>query len=56
VLHRRRVRRLRLLYPAIDYTSLDQSVLFEKGQSLDGGAVLPGFVLPLNEHFAKDEP
>jgi Uma2 family endonuclease len=38
------------------FTSVDQSVVYKKGQSLDGGAVLPGFVLPLNELFAKDEP
>jgi Uma2 family endonuclease len=38
------------------YTALDQSVLIETGQSLDGGAVLPGFVLRLDELFANDEP
>ncbi|MGP0064504.1 MAG: Uma2 family endonuclease [Isosphaeraceae bacterium] len=38
------------------YTAVDQSVLMKEGQSLDGGDVLPGFVLPLNELFADDEP
>jgi Uma2 family endonuclease len=38
------------------YTAVDQSVLIKEGQSLDGGAVLPGFVLPLDELFANDEP
>jgi Uma2 family endonuclease len=38
------------------YTAVDQSVLIKEGQSLDGGAVLPGFVLPLSELFADDEP
>jgi Uma2 family endonuclease len=38
------------------YTALNQSVLIKEGQSLDGGAVLPGFVLPLSELFADDEP
>jgi Uma2 family endonuclease len=38
------------------YTAVDQSVLIKEGQSLDGGAVLPGFVLPLNELFANDGP
>ncbi len=38
------------------YTALNQSVLIKEGQSLDGGAVLPGFVLPLDELFADDEP
>jgi Uma2 family endonuclease len=38
------------------YTAIDQSVLIKEGQSLDGGAVLPGFVLPLSELFADDEP
>jgi Uma2 family endonuclease len=37
------------------YTAVDQSVLIKEGQSLDGGAVLPGFVLPLDELFANDE-
>jgi len=26
------------------------------GQTLDGGAVLPGFMLPLDELFASNEP
>ena len=38
------------------HTAVDQSVLLAEDQSLDGGAVLPGFVLPLNEQFVKDEP
>jgi Uma2 family endonuclease len=38
------------------YTAVDQSVLIKEGQSLDGGAVLPGFALPLDELFANDEP
>ena len=38
------------------HTAVDQSVLFKKGQTLDGGAVLPGFVLRLDELFANDEP
>jgi Uma2 family endonuclease len=38
------------------YSSAKRSVLKKIGQSLDGGAVLPGFVLPLGELFAKNEP
>jgi Uma2 family endonuclease len=38
------------------YTAVDQSVLVKEDQSLDGGAVLPGFILPLCELFAEDEP
>jgi Uma2 family endonuclease len=38
------------------HTAVDQSVLFAEGQSLDGGAVLPGFVLSVNELFPKDDP
>jgi Uma2 family endonuclease len=38
------------------HTAVDQSVLLAEDQSLDGGAVLPAFVLPLNELFVKDEP
>ena len=38
------------------HTSVDQSVLIKAGQSLDGRDVLPGFVLPLDELFASDEP
>ena len=37
------------------YTSLDQPVLITSGQSLDGGAVLPGFALRRDELFARDE-
>jgi len=38
------------------HATVDQSVLIKEGQSLDGGAVLPGFVLPLNVLFANDQP
>jgi len=38
------------------HTAVDQSVLIKKGQALDGGAVLPGFVLPLDELFANTQP
>jgi Uma2 family endonuclease len=38
------------------HTAIDQSVLMTRGQALDGGAVLPGFVLKLDELFATDEP
>ena len=38
------------------YTAVGQSVLIKRGQSLDGGAVLPGFVLRLEELFGDDEP
>ena len=38
------------------YATVDQSVLIKEGRSLDGGTVLPGFVLPLNELFANAEP
>jgi Uma2 family endonuclease len=38
------------------YTAVDQSVLKKTGESLDGGAVLPGFVLHLDELFVTDEP
>ncbi len=37
------------------HTAVDQSVLLTEGQALDGGAVLPGFVLRLDELFANDE-
>jgi len=33
------------------YNAPDQQVRLEEGQSLDGGDVLPGFVLPLSELF-----
>lgn len=36
------------------YTTVDQSILIKEGQSLDGGDVLPGFVLPLSELFADE--
>jgi len=37
------------------YTTLDQSVLIKSGQSLDGGAVLPGFVVRVDELFARED-
>jgi Uma2 family endonuclease len=36
------------------FTAVDQSILIKKGQSLDGGAVLPGFRLPLDELFTRE--
>ncbi len=38
------------------HTALDQSVLFNEDQSLDGGTVLPGFVLRLKDVFTRDDP
>ena len=38
------------------HTAVDQSVLLKEDQTLDGGAVLPGFVLRLEELFVSDEP
>jgi hypothetical protein len=38
------------------HTSVQESVLLTAGQALDGGEVLPGFVLPLDELFTFDEP
>ena len=38
------------------YTALNQSVLVNEDQSLDGGTILPGFVLRLRDLFGKDEP
>jgi len=38
------------------HAAADRSVLLTEHQLLDGGAVLPGFVLPLAELFVKDEP
>jgi Uma2 family endonuclease len=35
------------------YTSPDQRTLLDESQTLDGGDVLPGFVLPLRELFAE---
>jgi Uma2 family endonuclease len=35
------------------YTSPDQFTLLRQNQTLDGGAVLPGFSLPLRELFAE---
>jgi Uma2 family endonuclease len=38
------------------HTAVDQSILLKEDQTLDGGAVLPGFVLRLEELFVSDEP
>jgi Uma2 family endonuclease len=38
------------------YTSPHQSVILREDQTLDGGAVLPGFTLPLRELFAELDP
>ncbi len=38
------------------HTALDQSVLLRENESLDGGAILPGFVLRVKDVFAKHEP
>jgi Uma2 family endonuclease len=38
------------------HTAFDQSVLLDEDQSLDGGTVLPGFVLHVRDLFVKDEP
>jgi Uma2 family endonuclease len=38
------------------YSALDQSVLLNEDESLDGGAILPGFVLRVKDIFATDEP
>jgi Uma2 family endonuclease len=38
------------------YTALDQSVVIKEGQTLDGGSVLPGFMLRLDELFVDDGP
>ncbi len=38
------------------HTAVDQSVLLDEDQSLDGGTVLPGFVLRVKDVFTKDEP
>jgi Uma2 family endonuclease len=35
------------------FVSEDQSTVFDEGQTLDGGNVLPGFTLPLSELFAE---
>jgi Uma2 family endonuclease len=35
------------------YTAPDQQTELREGQTLDGGAVLPGFALPLEQMFAK---
>jgi len=33
------------------HTAVDRSSLLDEGQTLDGGEVLPGFVLPLAQLF-----
>ncbi len=38
------------------YTAPDESILLSEDQTLDGGRVLPGFRLPLEELFAKLSP
>jgi Uma2 family endonuclease len=38
------------------HTSVDQSVLLEEGQWLDGGDVLPGFRISLEEIFEEPQP
>ena len=38
------------------YTAIDQWVLLNGDQALNGGDVLPGFSLPLFELFALNEP
>jgi len=38
------------------YTAADQSTTLEESQALEGGAVLPGFVLPLRQLFAELDP
>jgi Uma2 family endonuclease len=38
------------------YHALDQSVLLNEDQSLDGGAILPGFVLRVKDIFERYEP
>src|SRR5215210_2636674 len=37
------------------YTAADQSTLLDESQTLDGGDVLPGFLLPLRELFERAE-
>jgi Uma2 family endonuclease len=36
------------------HNAVDQSVLIRKGETFDGGAVLPGFTLPLDELFPNE--
>jgi Uma2 family endonuclease len=36
------------------YTTADESILIKEGQSLQGGDVLPGFVLALSELFTEE--
>ena len=38
------------------YSALDQSILLSEDESLGGGAILPGFVLRLNDVFVKNGP
>ena len=36
-------------------TAPDQSTVFHEAQTLEGGMVLPGFMLPLQELFAEPD-
>jgi hypothetical protein len=38
------------------HTAADQSTWIKENQTLDGGTVLPGFTLRLNELFVGVEP
>ena len=38
------------------YTAIDQSILLDENQSLDGGTCCPGFVVRVHDVFAKNEP
>ena len=38
------------------YTAVHRSVVFTESETLDGGDVLPGFVLRLKELFPPDQP
>ena len=38
------------------HTAIDHSTTIKKGEVLDGGTVLPGFVLRLDELFANNAP
>jgi len=38
------------------HTALEQSILLNENQSLDGGTVLPGFAVRVSDLFLKDEP
>ncbi len=57
VLSRSGTRLVWLVYPLkkrVDiYTSPDEMISKEANEALDGGEVLPGFCLPLDEIFAE---